>query len=122
MTFLFKDKYSAKIDTVAFILFADSKKTTVSLNLDKDYAISICTFLFLGKNPLKLNAFEGSPDKINALITDDGPGNTVNWILFLMHSCDKKYPGSEMHGAPASEIIAISKPALSCLKIGRAHV
>ena len=31
-----------------------------------------------------------------------------------MHSCDKKYPGSEMHGAPASEIIAISKSALSC--------
>ena len=86
MTFLFKDKYSAKIDTVDFILFADSKKTTVSFTLDKYCIISICAFLFLGKNPLKLNAFEESPDKINALMTDDGPGNTVNSILFLMHS------------------------------------
>ena len=54
-----------------------------------------------------------SPDNNNEFITEDGPGITEYFTFSLMHSVTNLYPGSDIRGAPASEIIDIVLPAFA---------
>ena len=76
---------SEKISTVFLTLLAESKKIWVTLLFLTFKAISFFATFCFGKNPLKKNLSTGKPDNSNELITEEGPGITVNGIEFLMH-------------------------------------
>ena len=60
---------------------------------------------------------DGKPERINALITADGPGTTVKEMPSLIHICISGYPGSDISGAPASDKSATVSPLLMSLII-----
>ena len=98
-------------------LFGDSKKTNVAsffILFSKTFFLSES---FLGKNPKNINLLIGNPDNSKEFITEEGPGITEYSIFSLMHSLTNMYPGSDIKGAPASEINDIVFPALASLII-----
>ena len=99
------------------ILFPDSKKIFVTSQFCNFIAIFLFASCCFGKNPLKENLSDGKPERINALITADGPGRTVKEMPSLIHLCVSGYPGSDISGAPASDKSATVSPLLMSLII-----
>ena len=58
-----------------------------------------------------MNGWASKPEAIKAVAKAEGPGSGITAISFLMHSCTKIKPGSEMTGIPASDISAIFFPS-----------
>ena len=61
-------------------------------------------FFVLGTNPRNLYSFMGIDESWSALVIDDAPGTVVIYMLFNTQCLTSLYPGSDMRGAPASEI------------------
>jgi hypothetical protein len=51
------------------------------------------------------------PDDISAEITAEGPGIEVTFIFSSMALATSSYPGSDIKGVPASEIMAKEAPS-----------
>ena len=59
----------------------------------------------LGKNPTNWNLLVGRPLPTRDDMTAEGPGSGTIWILFAFSFFINLYPGSEISGVPASEIM-----------------
>ena len=57
-----------------------------------------------------MNLSGGRPDKVRAVVTEDGPGRESIWIPWAIHSLTSLYPGSEISGVPASDTKARFSP------------
>ena len=80
------------------------KKTVVQFEYFKRSIKSLIPFFVLGTKPRNLYSFMGIEESWRALVTDDGPGTIVTYILFKLQYLTSLYPGSDIRGEPASEI------------------
>ena len=66
--------------------------------------------IFFGAYPSKTKELVDKPEETRAEITEDGPGIGVTFIFFSIAFETNSYPGSEINGVPASEIMANEVP------------